>query len=57
MLIAEATAICFPAGRLRFWHPEKEKSAPLQGQTVLYFGRDVEAFRAAFAQFGFTVPL
>lgn len=52
-----ASAICFPLGRMKFWHPEKEPSSPLQGQAVLYFGQDVEAFRAAFVRFGFTVAL
>lgn len=51
-----ATAICFPTGRVKFWHPERE-SAPLQGQAVIYFGENVEAFRAEFLQFGFTVVL
>lgn len=49
---AQCTAICFPRGRVKFWHPHKE-SAPLQGQAVLYLGRDAEAFRAAFVRFGF----
>jgi phage N-6-adenine-methyltransferase len=51
-----AAAICFPTGRVKFWHPDRE-SAPLQGQAVLYFGEDVEAFRAEFLRFGFTVTL
>ena len=46
-----SSAICFPAGRIKFWHPERE-SAPLQGQAVLYAGKDRKAFCAAFKQFG-----
>ena len=49
-------AICFPAGRVKFWHPERE-SAPLQGQAVIYLGPSVDLFRAEFLRFGFTVTL
>lgn len=52
-----ASAVCFPRGRVRFWHPDKDKAAPLQGQAVLYLGSSVEAFRSEFADFGFTVTL
>jgi len=50
MLLA-ASAVCFPAGRVRFWHPRKE-SSPLQGQAVLYFGDNRDAFTKAFCRFG-----
>lgn len=51
-----AAALCFPRHRVKFWHPEKE-SAPLQGQAVVYLGENVDSFRAAFLDFGFTAAL
>jgi len=50
-LLGAASAVCFPAGRVRFWHPEK-KASPLQGQAVIYLGGDEEAFTEAFADLG-----
>lgn len=50
-LAAEASAICYPLGRVRFWHPEKE-STPLQGQAVIYLGDDPGLFASEFRQFG-----
>lgn len=53
-LASMASAFCFPKGRVRFWHPER-KSAPLQGQAVVYLGPRPDDFREAFGGFGFTV--
>ncbi len=52
VLAGMASALCFPRGRVRFWHPERESAAPLQGQAVVYLGPDPESFRRAFGGFG-----
>ena len=53
-LARASAAMCFPEGRVRFWHPERE-SAPLQGQAVLYLGPNPTEFRTHFGRFGFVL--
>lgn len=50
-LCEHASAVCFPKGRVRFWHPRKQ-SAPLQGQAVVYLGTKTQTFTKAFHEFG-----
>jgi len=46
-------AVCFIKGRVRFLDEEGEaKGAPLQGQTILYFGSNYTSFERAFLDFG-----
>ncbi len=56
-LVTVATGICFPRRRIRFWHPDKIKKGPLQGQAVVYIGRDLDGFVKAFETFGWCVDV
>lgn len=52
-LLSSASALCFVRGRIKFIDPEgKASGAPLQGQIVLYLGKERERFREHFAAFG-----
>lgn len=55
-LAARASAVCFPAGRVKFWNPDRE-SAPLQGQAIIYIGTTPSMFQGQFQQFGWTARL
>lgn len=50
-LLSAAEAVCFPAGRVKFWHPRKV-AVPLQGQAVLHFGKSTDKFAESFGGFG-----
>jgi phage N-6-adenine-methyltransferase len=57
-LLGACSAACFPSGRVRFWKPEKTQAAtPLQGQAVIYFGGNPEAFCQRFSAFGIATPM
>jgi phage N-6-adenine-methyltransferase len=51
-LAEQASAICFPKGRVKFWHPRKV-AVPLQGQAILFLGPSTDEFARAFSEFGF----
>lgn len=55
-LIFDASAVCFPKGRVKFWNPNKE-SAPLQGQALIYIGSNPDDFCEEFLQFGWVARL
>jgi len=47
------SAVCFPKTRIKFLDVNgKPSGAPLQGQAILYFGKNVDAFADAFITFG-----
>jgi ParB family chromosome partitioning protein len=53
---AVCSALCLTLGRVKFLDDDGNPGAPLQGQALLYFGGEVEAFGTAFGRFGFWVP-
>jgi len=55
-LAGVSSCLCFPTGRVRFWHPRK-KSAPLQGQALAYIGEHGKQFCCEFARFGIVVEI
>ncbi len=53
-IAAQSSALCFPKGRIKFWHPNKV-AVPLQGQAFLYLGPLPDDFAREFAEFGLVV--
>ena len=52
-MLQHCQAVCFIAGRVKFLDKEGNSTgAPLQGQTILYFGENPEAFYSIFSKFG-----
>lgn len=52
-----ASAICFPKGRIQFFveDGESKKGSPLQGQAIVYMGKNINAFKNSFRNRGFVV--
>ena len=51
-MIQSASAVVFPRGRIRYYSPQKESSAPLQGQAFIYFGENTDRFLEVFGVVG-----
>lgn len=56
-LVENASAVCFPRGRVRFLDPQGNPGAPLQGQAIVYIGKHPGKFRDVFGSFGWTAQL
>ena len=52
VLAAEAAALCFPTGRVRFWKPNQTSDRPMQGQVLVYLGSEPGRFCEVFSRFG-----
>jgi ParB family chromosome partitioning protein len=50
-LLARASAVCFPSGRIKFVGGNVS-SGPMKGQAVFYLGAEVAAFEREFSRFG-----
>lgn len=51
-LISNCNVCCFIKGRVKFIDANGKPGAPLQGQVVLYFGKDEKNFKEYFSKYG-----
>jgi hypothetical protein len=52
-MMEQASAVCLVKGRIKFIAPDGTYGkTPLQGQTITYFGNDVDVFVKEFSQYG-----
>lgn len=56
-LAAQADAICFPRGRIRFEAPDGSLAAPTQGQALCYFGERAGRFVEVFGPTGLATKI
>jgi len=57
-LVSVSVAVLFPIGRVKFLNENlAPEGAPLQGQALLYYGKNVEKFKKEFKEFGWTAML
>lgn len=56
-LTSLASAVCFPRGRVKFYAPDGEIGAPLQGQALIYCGSRPEEFINKFRAKGWCAML
>lgn len=56
-LIDAASAVAFPSSRVKFWKPDGDLGAPLQGQAIIYLGNAPGVFLSEFRTFGWGATL
>lgn len=57
VLVERASAVCFPSSRVKFWKPDGETGAPLQGQAIIYMGLNADRFAENFKEAGWIARL
>ena len=56
-IVSISSMVCFPKSRVKFYMPDGKTGAPLQGQAVLYIGKNAESFYKAFKEIGWVAVL
>lgn len=47
-----AAAVCFTSGRINFLKRDGAKSSPTNGQSFIYFGKNIDLFKTVFSKHG-----
>lgn len=47
-----ASAVCFTSGRINFLKRDGSKSSPTNGQSFIYFGKNIDLFKTVFSKHG-----